>query len=146
MLQHKDRVLLRVLELLEQQQRLLVVTQTPLYTITYERLELDMKRERREGPLTGSAITYKHCVVLPVVVVDLVLLQGSRQDLPGGVVQAHLEALQVVGTILPRRFLPESSEVVGAVLPDRLVSQTLAKTTGTSVVRGHGKDVGRVAA
>ena len=103
MLQHKDRVLLRVLELLEQQQRLLVVTQTPLYTITYERLELDMKRERREGPLTGSAITYKHGVVLPVVVVNLVLLQCGRKDLPCGIIQANFEALEVVLAILTLR-------------------------------------------
>ena len=82
MLQHEHRVLLRVLQLLEEQQWLLVVTEASFDTVPCR------------------AVADEHGIVLPVVVVDLVFLECSGENLPGGVVEADLEALEVIRTIL----------------------------------------------
>ena len=55
---------------------------------------------------TRTSIADEHCIILPIIIVDLVLLECSGKDLPGRVVQADFEALQIILTILtlrPRR-------------------------------------------
>ena len=49
---------------------------------------------------TWCPIADEHGVILPIIVVDLVLLERGREDLPCGVVEADLEALEVVLTVL----------------------------------------------
>lgn len=104
MLEHEDGVLLRILELLEEQQRLLVVTETPLDTVSCTRCNVNAENKDKVAPLawqrTRSAITDKHSVVLPVVIVDLVLLQCRWEHLPCRIIQADFKALEVVLTVL----------------------------------------------
>ena len=45
---------------------------------------------------TCVTVTNKHRIILPVVIIDLVLLQRSRQDLPRGIVQADFEGFEPI--------------------------------------------------
>lgn len=51
---------------------------------------------------TGATITDEHCVILPIIIVDLVLLECSRQNFPCWIVQADLEALEIIRALLSR--------------------------------------------
>lgn len=85
MLEHKHRVLLCVLEPLEQEQGFLVVGQASL------------------NPGARGAKTNEHGVVLPVVVVDLVFLECGREDFVGRVFERDFEGFEVVRGFLTGR-------------------------------------------
>ena len=54
---------------------------------------------------TGRTIADKHGIILPAVVVDTVLLQSSRQDLPGRIIQCNFETLvEILRALLSLRF------------------------------------------
>jgi hypothetical protein len=76
-LEHENRTLRRVLELLKEQKRLLIVAQTPFYAIMWR------------------TIADEHSIILPTIVIHFVLSQGGWKDSPCGVLQANLETLEV---------------------------------------------------
>lgn len=63
-----------------------------------------MKTNRRGWQIqTRIPITDEHCIILPVVIVDLIFLECGRQNFPSWIIQADFEALEVVRTLLSRR-------------------------------------------
>ena len=56
------------------------------------------KLERR----TWRTIADEHSIILPIIVINFVLSQGSWKDLPRRVLQADLETLEVIRTLLSR--------------------------------------------
>ena len=55
--------------------------------------------------LTGWTKTYEHGIILPSIIGDAIFLEGSGENFPCGVIQADFEALKVVSTLLPIRFI-----------------------------------------
>ena len=49
---------------------------------------------------TRVAVTDKYRIILLVVIIDLIFLQRSRQDLPRGIVQADFEGFEPVFEII----------------------------------------------
>ena len=53
---------------------------------------------------TCRAVADEHGVILPVIIVDLVLLQRGGQDFPCRIIQANFETLKIIGAFLPNGF------------------------------------------
>ena len=49
---------------------------------------------------TWWTIADEHSIILPIIVINFVLSQGSWKDLPRRVLQANLETLEVIRTLL----------------------------------------------
>lgn len=51
---------------------------------------------------TWRTIADEHSIILPIIVINFVLSQGSWKNLPSRILQANLETLEVIRTLLSR--------------------------------------------
>jgi len=60
---------------------------------------------RKSTILTRWTKAYEHGIITPSIVGDAIFLEGSRENFPCRVIQTDFEALEVVSTLLPIRFI-----------------------------------------
>ena len=133
MLEHENRVLFSIFQLLEEEEWLFIVAQTPLYTITCSGVSDTEQIFYPFQTLTGGAIANEHGIILPSIVVNAVFFESSRKNLPSGVLQANFEAFKVIRAFLPPRFRRRFQRVSG-LLCRRVVSR---RTRHAAIMSGN---------
>ena len=60
---------------------------------------MKLRRVCGNEPLACAPVTYEHGIILPVIIVDLIFLEGSGQDFPRGVLKTDFKAFEAVAGI-----------------------------------------------
>ena len=96
MFEHENWVLLCILELLKKKKWLFVVAQATFYSITYYERLGELTEARAVQISTWRPVANEHCIILPAVVIDSVLLESCREHLPGGIIQRNFESFEII--------------------------------------------------